>query len=49
VWTVHADGSIDFKFEEIKLPDIPATISKRYTPELVDFCFNKNTAFSEER
>jgi hypothetical protein len=45
--TVHSDGSIDFKFEEIKQPDIPGEISKRYTPEFVDFCFNKNTAFSE--
>jgi len=27
--------------------DIPPAITKRYTPELVDFCFNKNTAFSE--
>ena len=49
VGTVHADGSIDFKFEEIKLPDIPAAISQRYTPQFVDFCFNRNTAFSEER
>jgi hypothetical protein len=47
--TVHADGSIDFNFQEIKVSDIPAAISKRYTPELVDFCFNKNTAFSEDR
>ena len=49
VGTVHADGSIDFNFEEVKMPDIPAAISKRYTPEFVDFCFNKNTAFSEGR
>jgi hypothetical protein len=47
--TVHADGAIDFEFEEIKVGDIPAAITKRYTPELIDFCFNKNTAFSEEQ
>ncbi|HWF02459.1 MAG TPA: hypothetical protein VHA06_02160 [Candidatus Angelobacter sp.] len=47
--TVHADGAIDFEFEEIKVGDIPAAIIKRYTPELIDFCFNKNTAFSEEQ
>jgi chloramphenicol 3-O-phosphotransferase len=45
--TVHSDGSIDFKFEEIKRPDTPAAVSQRYTPEFVDFCFAKNTAFSE--
>ena len=45
--TVHPDGSVDFKFQEVKQPDIPAEISKRYTPEFVDFCFNKNTNFSE--
>ena len=45
--TVRTDGSIDFKFEEIKRPDTPAAVSKRYTPEFVDFCFDKNTNFSE--
>ncbi len=45
--TVHTDGSIDFKFEEIKRPDTPAAVSQRYTRELVDFCFDKNTNFSE--
>lgn len=43
--TVHADSSIDFQFQEIKAADIPSAITKRYTPELVDFCFNKNTSF----
>jgi Calcineurin-like phosphoesterase len=47
VGTVHTDGSIDFKFEEIKRPDTPAAVSQRYTPEFVDFCFDKNTNFSE--
>ena len=45
--TVHSDGSIDFKFEEIKRSDTPAAISQRYTPEFVDFCFDKNTNFQE--
>jgi hypothetical protein len=45
--TAHADGSIDFKFEEIKRADTPAAISRRYTPEFVDFCFDKNTNFQE--
>src|SRR5438309_10307748 len=45
--TVHPDGTIDFKFEEIKKSDTPATIRQRYTQPFVDFCFDKNTAFSQ--
>lgn len=45
--TVHPDGKIDFKFEEIKKSDTPPVISQRYTPQFVDFCFDKNTAFHE--
>jgi hypothetical protein len=45
--TAHRDGKIDFKFEEIKKSDTPAAISQRYTPQLVDFCFDKNTAFAQ--
>jgi hypothetical protein len=44
--TVHNDGKIDFKFEEIKQADTPDAISQRYTPEFVNFCFEKNTNFS---
>lgn len=43
--TVHQDGSIDFKFQEIKRSDTPSAISRRYTPQFVNFCFEKNTAF----
>jgi hypothetical protein len=45
--TVHQDGKIDFKFEEIKKSDTPSAISQRYTPQFVDFCFDKNTAFNQ--
>jgi hypothetical protein len=45
--TVHSDGTVDFKFEEIKATDTPAAISRRYTPEFVNFCFDKNTAFPQ--
>jgi hypothetical protein len=45
--TVHQDGKIDFKFEEIKKVDTPGAISQRYTPQFVNFCFDKNTAFSQ--
>lgn len=44
--TVHEDGKIDFKFQEIKKSDTPAAISQRYTPQFVDFCFDKNAAFN---
>ena len=43
--TVHQDGKIDFKFEEIKKSDTPSAIIDRYTSQFVDFCFDKNTAF----
>jgi hypothetical protein len=45
VGTVHSDGTIDFKFEDIKRTDVSAAVNQRYTPELVNFCFEKNTAF----
>lgn len=45
--TVRPDGKIDFKFEEIKKSDTPSAISQRYTPEFVNFCFDKNTAFKQ--
>jgi hypothetical protein len=45
--TVHNNGAIDFKFEEVKRDDVPAAISERYTPEFVHFCFHKNTAYAE--
>lgn len=45
--TVHPDGKIDFKFEEIKKSDTPSATSQRYTPEFVNFCFDKNTAFNQ--
>jgi hypothetical protein len=44
--TVHQDGKIDFKFQEIKKSDTPDAISQRYTPQFVDFCFDKNVAFN---
>lgn len=43
--TVHPDGKIDFKFEEIKKSDTPSAVNRRYTPQFVNFCFDKNTAF----
>ena len=42
--TVHPDGTIDFDFQEVKRTDIPEAVDLRFTPELVDYCFKKNTA-----
>lgn len=46
--TVHPDGSIDFDFHEIKRKDVPSSVSRRYTPEFADFCFNENTSIPRE-
>jgi hypothetical protein len=43
--TVHPDGKIDFKFEQIKKSDTPVAVSRRYLPQFVNFCFDRNTAF----
>ena len=43
--TVHPDGAVDFTFQEVKRNDIPDAVSKRYTPEFTDYCFNENTDF----
>ncbi|HEV8491735.1 MAG TPA: hypothetical protein VGR76_05665, partial [Candidatus Angelobacter sp.] len=45
--TVHQSGEIDFKFHEINKADTSAEIIEHYTPELVNFCFDRNTAFAE--
>ena len=45
--TVNSHGTIDFKFEEVKRESVPAAIMERYTPEFVNFCFDRNTAFVE--
>ena len=45
--TVHKNGEIDFKFHEVNKADTSAEIIERYTPELVNFCFDRNTAFAE--
>jgi hypothetical protein len=44
--TVHKSGEIDFKFHELNKAETSAEIIERYTPELVNFCFDRNTAFA---
>jgi hypothetical protein len=41
--TAHPDGTVDFAFHEIRRGDIPDDIVQRYTPGLVDYCFNQNS------
>jgi hypothetical protein len=45
--TVHKSGEIDFRFHEINKADTSAAIIERYTPEFVNFCFDRNAAFVE--
>ena len=45
---VQPGGTIDFKFQEVTRQDVPEAVNQRFTPELVDYCFNKNTAYKEE-
>jgi hypothetical protein len=44
---VHDSGEIDFRFHEVNKADTSTQVIERYTPELVDFCFDRNTAFAE--
>ena len=44
--SVHADGTIDFNFHEIRRSDVPGAVAQRYTPEFADYCFNENTDFT---
>lgn len=46
IGTVRADGSIDFRFHQIKRKDVPQAVVARYTPQFVDFCFKENTDFA---
>ena len=43
--TVQPEGKIDFKFQEVKRTEIPEAVEQRFTPQFVDYCFDKNTAF----
>jgi hypothetical protein len=45
--TVHKNGEINFRFEEVKRESVPLAITERYTPEFVHFCFHRNTAYAE--
>jgi hypothetical protein len=37
-----ADGTIRFEFHLINKSDLPEAVRKRFTPKLIDFCFDQN-------
>jgi hypothetical protein len=41
--TVQPNGEIQFEFQEIHEPDVPATVVQRYGQEFVHWCFASNT------
>lgn len=41
--TVQQDGTINFSFHEIAKKDVPASVLSRYSQDLVDDCFDKNS------
>jgi hypothetical protein len=40
--TANPDGSVDFKFHEFKVGDIPQAVVERYSKKLVYWCFTDN-------
>ena len=42
--TVQVNGDIQFEFERVSEPEIPAAVVARYTPEFVHWCFAQNSA-----
>lgn len=41
--TVKADGEIEFAFQKVNESDVPQTVTERFTPEFVHWCFVENT------
>jgi len=42
--TVEPDGEIHFAYQKLSPSDVPASVTERYTPEFVGWCFNENSA-----
>jgi hypothetical protein len=42
--TVAADGTMTFDFEQVKEPDVPASVVKEFTQKQVSWCFTQNKA-----
>lgn len=43
--TVHADGTVAFVFHQITQNDLLKAAGKSYTPDFVDYCYNRNTEY----
>jgi hypothetical protein len=41
--TVSADGTIQFRFEEVRESDVPQSVQQRYAPTAVSWCFAHNS------
>ncbi len=41
--SLHADGELKFEFRKLEEADIPATVTARYTPKFVHWCFAENS------
>jgi hypothetical protein len=39
-----ADGTIRFEFKLVNKSDVPAAVERRFSPALVDFCFDQNAS-----
>jgi hypothetical protein len=42
--SVHAGGEIEFAFQHVREPDVPASVAGRFTPDFVHWCFAENSA-----
>ena len=42
IGTVSADGTIQFEFNAVNEPDVPAAVVSRYGQEFVHYCFAEN-------
>jgi len=43
VATVAIDGTIDFKFEEVKETDVPPSVKQRFPEKFIPWCFTHNS------
>jgi len=42
IGAVTSDGEVQFQFHEVREPDVPADVVRRFTPEAVHDCFAQN-------
>jgi hypothetical protein len=42
IGTAYPNGSIQFAFHQLNEQDVPASVTKRYAPEFVRWCFAEN-------